>query len=200
MNATKSIKSVVLASAMAIGVLLAAGSTEARAGGGHHGGGRGGHSGHSGYHHSGHSGHGGHGGYHHGGHHHHPGYHHHHHHGHWWWNGTQYIWDPNYVDPGYPNDVDVDPGYLGQGPVQQDCMLGITEQAVDGGVQVVAVDPGSPAEQAGVQVGDVLTQANGYLTQAPGNLCWIVQNAAPNRVVDIQIIRDCYGTSVQVQF
>jgi uncharacterized membrane protein len=39
MNATKSIKSVALASALATGVLLAAGSTEAWASGGRHGGG-----------------------------------------------------------------------------------------------------------------------------------------------------------------
>ena len=47
--------------------------------------------------------------------------------------------------------------------------LGIDEQAVvDAGVagmQVVRVYPGSPAEQGGLQVGDVILSANGYLIE-----------------------------------
>ena len=32
----------------------------------------------------------------------------------------------------------------------------------------------SPAEQAGLQPGDVILSANGYLTQQSGNLAWII--------------------------
>ena len=36
------------------------------------------------------------------------------------------------------------------------------------------VYPGSPAEQAGLQPGDVILSANGYATQQSGNLAWII--------------------------
>jgi serine protease Do len=48
------------------------------------------------------------------------------------------------------------------------------------GMQVARVYPGSAAEQAGLQVGDVIHSANGYLTQEHGNLAWIIANTAPN--------------------
>ena len=74
--------------------------------------------------------------------------------------------------------------------------LGIDEQAmVDSagqGMQVVRVEPGSPAEQAGLQVGDVIHSANGFRTQQHGNLSWIIANAAPEGVLQLNVrtIRD----------
>ena len=57
-------------------------------------------------------------------------------------------------------------------------MLGIEEVAInDGGVigmQVTQVYSGSTAERAGLQAGDVIHSANGYLTQQHGNLTWII--------------------------
>ena len=60
------------------------------------------------------------------------------------------------------------------------------------GMQVVRVYPGSPAEQAGLQVGDVIQSANGYLIQQHGNLTWVIANAAPDGVLNMNIhsVRD----------
>src|SRR5208283_1209551 len=68
----------------------------------------------------------------------------------------------------------------------QGAMLGIDEQAVvdalGQGMRVDRVYSGSPAERAGLQVGDVIHSANGYLTQIHGNLTWIINTQAPNGV------------------
>ena len=60
--------------------------------------------------------------------------------------------------------------------------LGIYEETVnDGtvrGVKVTQVDAGSAAARAGLQVGDVIVQSNGYLVQDAGNLRWVIAHAA----------------------
>ncbi len=100
----------------------------------------------------------------------------------------------------YPNSGYVDPNYgygspagspsVGMVPAQGR-FLGIDEQAVvDAGVagmQVVRVYPGSPAEQGGLQVGDVILSANGYLIERHGNLTWVIANAAPDGVLNLAV-------------
>ena len=70
-------------------------------------------------------------------------------------------------------------------------MLGIDEVAInDGGVigmQVTQVYAGSPAERAGLQVGDVIHSANGYLTQQHGNLTWIISGLPSNGVLQMSV-------------
>jgi PDZ domain len=67
--------------------------------------------------------------------------------------------------------------------------LGIDEQVVADaggrGMQVVRVYAGSAAEQAGLQAGDVIYSANGYLTQEHGNLAWIIATVPPNGVLKL---------------
>ena len=69
--------------------------------------------------------------------------------------------------------------------------LGIDEQSVvDAGVQgmqVLRVYAGSAAEQAGLQAGDVIYSANGYLTQQHGNLAWIIATVPPNGVLQMNV-------------
>src|SRR5271166_3046531 len=69
--------------------------------------------------------------------------------------------------------------------------LGIDERKVSDAtgshIQVARVHPGSPAERAGLKVGDTIVSANGYLTQAPGNLAWIINHYSPNGVVTLNI-------------
>jgi hypothetical protein len=69
--------------------------------------------------------------------------------------------------------------------------LGIDEQAVADasgqGMQVARVHPGTAAEQAGLQVGDVIYSANGYLTQQHGNLAWIIATVPSNGVLQMTV-------------
>jgi S1-C subfamily serine protease len=70
--------------------------------------------------------------------------------------------------------------------------LGIDEEPiVDAqgvrGLKVSHVPPGTVAEKAGLRAGDVIRSINGYLTIEPGNLAWIVANAAPDHVLKMNV-------------
>jgi hypothetical protein len=71
--------------------------------------------------------------------------------------------------------------------------LGIDETAVlDGeihGIRVSRVDDDSPAARAGLQVGDVIHSANGYLTHEPGNLAWVIHHHATNKNLNLEVRR-----------
>ena len=73
-----------------------------------------------------------------------------------------YDYSQGYVPQAYPSVVYAAPA--------QGRYLGIDEQpvadATGSGMQVVQVYAGTPAQQAGLQVGDVIYSANGYNTQA----------------------------------
>lgn len=84
--------------------------------------------------------------------------------------------------------------------------LGIDEEPVvdAGGVRgmkVAKVYPGTAAAKAGIQAGDVLHSINGYSTQRHGNLAWIIANAAPNRVLEINLrsVRDGQEHTITAQ-
>ena len=183
-------------------------------GGGHGGGGHGGgHGGHSGGHHGG--GHYGggyhHGGYHYGGHHgyyggfggygygYYPGY---------GYGGYGYGYYPSYGYGNYGSGYSypyygystptygTSPAYVAQGPTTyaslgQGRFLGIDETPVSVGgsvgMQVTQVYSGSPAERAGLQVGDVIVSANGYLAQQHGNLTWILSQLPANGVLQMNV-------------
>ena len=88
-------------------------------------------------------------------------------------------------------------GTVTQGPTTsytvpvQGRYLGIDEVAVvDGvtqGIQVMRVFPGSPAERAGLQVGDVIHTANGYRIQQHGNLTWIISSLPANGILQMSV-------------
>ena len=70
--------------------------------------------------------------------------------------------------------------------------LGIDEEPViepngKRGMKVANVYPGTPAQRAGLKVGDVLYSINGYLTEQRGNLAWIIANAAPNNQLKMTV-------------
>ncbi len=70
--------------------------------------------------------------------------------------------------------------------------LGIDEESVvdpDGvrAVKVARVYPGTAAETAGLRPGDVIRSINGYRTEEPGNLAWIIINKAPDKVLTINV-------------
>ena len=80
--------------------------------------------------------------------------------------------------------------------------LGIDEEKVSDAtgshIQVTRVHPGSPAERAGLKAGDTIVSANGYLTQDPGNLAWIINHHAPNGVVSLNIRKVANGQDATV--
>jgi hypothetical protein len=80
--------------------------------------------------------------------------------------------------------------------------LGIDERKVSDAtgshIQVARVHPGSPAERAGLQAGDTIVSANGYVTQDPGNLAWIINHHAPNGVVSLNIRKVANGQDATV--
>jgi membrane-associated protease RseP (regulator of RpoE activity) len=69
--------------------------------------------------------------------------------------------------------------------------LGIEERPVldpDGpGMEVVRVAPGTAAERAGLQVGDVIHSINGHPTQRPGDLYRIIHQAAPEGILNMSV-------------
>ena len=61
--------------------------------------------------------------------------------------------------------------------------------------------PNSPAQRAGLQPGDLIRSANGYLTQTPGNLAWIINHQASNNTLNLTVRKASTGqdTNVTVQ-
>ena len=80
--------------------------------------------------------------------------------------------------------------------------LGIDEEKVSDAtgshIQVTRIHPGSPAERAGLQAGDTIVSANGYLTQEAGNLAWIINHHAPNGVVTLNVRKVASGQDATV--
>ena len=77
-------------------------------------------------------------------------------------------------------------------PLTQRRLLGIDEDPVviGNGVKAMKVGkvyPGTAAEKAGLQAGDVIRSVNGYLTEQRGNLAWIIANAAPNNELKLNV-------------
>ena len=76
--------------------------------------------------------------------------------------------------------------------------LGIDEEpVVDAsgrrGMKVTNVYPGTAAQRAGLQSGDVIYSINGYLTEQRGNLAWIIANAAPANQLNMNVKRAADG-------
>ena len=88
---------------------------------------------------------------------------------------TGFGYSPAYVAPGTTG---------GQALANGRRILGIDEEPVvlsDGrkAMKITNVYAGTGAANCGLQVGDVLISANGYLTEQRGNLAWIIANATP---------------------
>ena len=111
-----------------------------------------------------------------------------------------YVYGSGYSDPGYTYSS---PGYTyssayGTVPLQAAApssfmlpSLGIDERKVSDAtgshIQVARVHAGSPAERAGLQAGDTIVSANGFLTQDPGNLAWIINHHTTNGAVTLKV-------------
>jgi membrane-associated protease RseP (regulator of RpoE activity) len=56
------------------------------------------------------------------------------------------------------------------------------------GLRVDKVYPDSAAAKAGLEPGDVIRAANGYKTEVPGNLTWIIDNAAADNNLKMTVV------------
>jgi len=71
--------------------------------------------------------------------------------------------------------------------------------AEDKGIVVVAIDPGSPAEKAGIRRGDVLLKADKVELQTAGDLAGYVSRLEPGVSMDISFARGEVSRSVTVE-
>ena len=186
----------VLALAIATWVVTGSSAIAKGGGGGGHGGGGGGHGGGGhgggGYHGGGYRG----GGYHRGGYRYYNNYYPFYYYGGYGYGYPGYGYGYGYYSYPYYNYGYTYPSYVyddstAYAAPSQGRYLGIDEQAVvDGsgqGMQVVRVYAGSAAEQAGLQAGDVIYSANGYLTQQHGNLTWIISTIPSNGILRMNV-------------
>jgi S1-C subfamily serine protease len=67
------------------------------------------------------------------------------------------------------------------------------------GLKVSRVDSGTVAEKAGLHAGDVIHSINGYLTEEPGNLQWIIANVAPDNIVTMKVRTASDGKQQTIQ-
>lgn len=85
----------------------------------------------------------------------------------------------------------VERGWLGVliQPVDEDiaAALGLAETK---GALVNSVQPGSPAERAGIRTGDVVTAFNGQPVEDPRDLARLVADAGPGHKAEITVVRD----------
>jgi S1-C subfamily serine protease len=55
------------------------------------------------------------------------------------------------------------------------------------GLKVATVYPGTAAEKVGLRTGDVIRSINGYRTERPDNVTWILTNAPPGTTLAITL-------------
>ncbi|HEX5421161.1 MAG TPA: PDZ domain-containing protein, partial [Gammaproteobacteria bacterium] len=91
-------------------------------------------------------------------------------------------------------------GYLGVllQPLTPDLATGLGVPEDTKGVLIAEVEKGSPADQAGVQQGDVVTQFNGQAVQTSAHLQNLVARAAPGTKVELGVLRNGKTMTVPV--
>ena len=70
--------------------------------------------------------------------------------------------------------------------------------SVDTGALVEEVEPGGPAEQAGIRRGDIVISAGKYEVQSSGDLISALRNYQPGDTVELTIVRDGQQEGLQV--
>ncbi len=82
-------------------------------------------------------------------------------------------------------------GYLGVGiqPLDETLASRFKLSSTDGTL-VNSVEPKSPAEKAGIEAGDVITELNGHKISGPSELRMTVSSLSPGTTVDVKYLRD----------
>ncbi|HEX6026340.1 MAG TPA: trypsin-like peptidase domain-containing protein [Solirubrobacter sp.] len=84
---------------------------------------------------------------------------------------------------------------LERGEQIQRAYLGVSTSPASGGVSVASVAAGSPAEDAGLRVGDVITSVGGTRVSEPDDVAEAIQDRRPGETVAVELAR---GNTVQV--
>jgi serine protease Do len=89
------------------------------------------------------------------------------------------------------DDGRVERGWLGVSlqPVDQELAQALGAQDAEGAL-IAGIEPGSPAEQGGLQPGDLVVQAAGQDVENPRDLAVAVGNARPGASLALTILRD----------
>ena len=66
------------------------------------------------------------------------------------------------------------------------------------GLKVTSVAPGTPADKAGLQGGDVIRSINGLRTEEPGSLGRVIASTAPNTILIMTVRKVGDGKEHQV--
>src|SRR5690606_16400594 len=85
-----------------------------------------------------------------------------------------------------------------QATIRQRAFLGVTLEAADGGVSIVSVSDDSPAAEAGLQAGDLITAVNGGAVNTPAQLTAAIRSQEPGATVTLSITRDGEAQEVEV--
>jgi serine protease Do len=72
------------------------------------------------------------------------------------------------------------------------------ESPVDSGALIEEVEPGSPADEAGIQRGDIITAAGSEEVRSSGDLLSALRNYMPGDTVGLKILRDGEESRLQV--
>ena len=78
-------------------------------------------------------------------------------------------------------------------------LLGLATEADEAGVRVASIVPGSSAETADIEVGDVLISVNGVRVSTPAELAGLASNLEPERDIELEVRRNERIQSVSVQ-
>jgi PDZ domain-containing protein len=103
--------------------------------------------------------------------------------------GTTPSYAPNATTPGAPGSPAVGEAANVQ-PTSQTLGLDaepVTDTDSVGGMKITKIYPGSMAEKAGLQVGDIIRSVNDYPTPDRAHLVWIVAVSLPNYALDIKL-------------
>ncbi len=93
--------------------------------------------------------------------------------------------------------------FIGEGPFAQKdatAFMGVgTEQREEGGLQVKVVGENSPAEDAGIKVGDVILELDGEKIEAKEAFSAAIRECKPGDKVKLKILRDDEEIEVEVE-
>ena len=88
---------------------------------------------------------------------------------------------------------------LSRGKTIERPYLGVTTAPHPDGAEIQGVQPGSPAEAAGLEPGDVITRVDGHTIRDPGDVAEAVSEAKPGDRVEVEVSNGSSGRTVDVE-